>query len=404
MKLEPRFSLTRVLLIGIAPVLLAAATNPQAVAVFGADPGVTVANPAACIQIRGSASSTASIGVTQVLPEGVPLASCVVSSTATQQRARWFLWSGLDSLIPLPNTLVLRNFAATSSGGGFGCSFPTTPFPDSIHITFDPPIVLVSVPQVAETLSTRLAVDVFSSSTAQSYNYGVAAQGLPGYLLSNSGLTTRAPLPGVSSSLAFTACRGADALLDLRVVQSVATTDTFSSGLGNERLLLQTFRVPQATDVRWVELAFGGPSGSALDTGTVVIVDPEGSTIPLLPLPGSVLTSGKMRSEVINPTPAWAPVTLTPRLGGAPSVLRPNHTYWLVANSYAPWVLHERKLSGRESPEFKHGVGHLFAWNGRPDGIWSRVPARALSFKLMGVPLSPAPSRTPNGSVGAPLR
>src|SRR5262245_19670398 len=99
----------------VAPTLLAAAAAGRA-PVRASTSIAALASPP-CVQTDSIGVDSAVIGITQVLPAHVPLASFRLASSALGQRARWVIWDA-DSLLPRSNTLVLRNYATASFGGG----------------------------------------------------------------------------------------------------------------------------------------------------------------------------------------------------------------------------------------------------------------------------------------------
>jgi hypothetical protein len=151
--------------------------------------------------------------------------------------------------------------------------------------------------------------------------------------------------------------------------------------------VLQTFRVPVATVVRWIELAIPERQGSA-PAFEVSIVDPGG-----LPVPPAVMGSP------VSGTPVLFAHHASMELGhtwGATSVasgtvvLLPDRDYWLTARVTGSWNVASAATATAETE------GRLYT---RPigDGPWTETPGglafRVIGFALNSVDAPPVPHR-----------
>jgi hypothetical protein len=182
-------------------------------------------------------------------------------------------------------------------------------------------------------------------------------------------------LPGANGVLGHALCAAPDEARGEFVCQSVMRCDTVLAA-GAANAFVQRFRVPQRTEVGWIELAFG-PVGATSAPGAVAILDAAGAASP------PVDTTGALVGANLG--------NVTPNVWGThfdldhTAVLEPGHDYWLWVTTADYYSLYLRRRTGGESAEFTSGVGEL--WRRlSATGTWSGVAAHALAFRLIGTP------------------
>ena len=145
-----------------------------------------------------------------------------------------------------------------------------------------------------------------------------------------------------------------------------------------EFAILQRFQVAVTVTAQWVELAIPGQHPD-MPPMRVTIVDMEGIATPP---PGQGF--GGIASSLLTPRPTtrtsgdWDHL---PPFSVAP-VLEPNHDYALMAmteNSWRPGVV---VTSTAQSADAYYSQDH-------PAGEWVEDPFRRLSFRIIGVPVTP---------------
>lgn len=334
-------------------------------------------------------------GVSQPLPAGLTVAACSLRVQATGwswSQVQMMEWDPL-ALAPDPGAIALRS-------GLFGPSqmnyYSTNTMP---AVRFVPPIVTRSLSYVAEAPRQTLSVEVRSlpSSfyyTLQAYFEAAGNSIMPaGSLVTSNG--ARSPLPGTHPVIAHAFCTGDADVEQLRIAQAVRRTD--ASIPANTQEVVQRFRVPQAVELRWIELALGNSSSQAPATGTnmpapiatVAVVDGATLDTPSTTMPASLVEASFVQYFYYEPGPRWASHNDFDHT----IVLQPGHDYWLYVHDAAPYQLLARTLTGGESAAFTAGVGPFYT-RLLPNDAWGAVPDRALAFTVVG---------RPTGNVGGPL-
>jgi hypothetical protein len=173
----------------------------------------------------------------------------------------------------------------------------------------------------------------------------------------------------------------------------------------NPHEFAQRFRVPQQTQLRWVELAvaeafvpYFDPGPSRFDPNrppVLAIVDGGDLAEPSPGMPDPMVEArfefGTLFLAAL--TPAWAVHIDFDRT----VTLEPDHDYWIWVRDTGPVTFFNRRVQGDESPEFKAGVGPYYC---RPDsaGAWNRAADQVLAFRVVGLPVpppAPGPPPTP---------
>jgi hypothetical protein len=140
--------------------------------------------------------------------------------------------------------------------------------------------------------------------------------------------------------------------------------------------ILQTFRVPQACQLSWVELAIPGTS-SLSQPLQVMVLDPQGQAFPGTGIIQPTPTAGLLARDA---TPPGKDVWMAAEFP-SPPVLQPNHEYWMVVrtngagSSVASTVTITADLEG---DRFFHRPG--------PSGPFLLDSGRSLSFRVIGTP------------------
>jgi hypothetical protein len=199
------------------------------------------------------------------------------------------------------------------------------------------------------------------------------------------------PTPALSGAhpvAAYALCDGGPDLAELRVVQSVNRTDSFAPLGSNE--YLQRFRVPEAVEVRWVELAMKEADPFATLIMHAGIVDATGFPEPPATLPPALVESTFQDFFHWEPGPRWAaPVDFDQTI-----TLLPGRDYWLSLRTANGYTYRTHTLTASESAQFVYAIG-AFHHRVVTSDPWTLVASRALSFKLigrsLGSPLSVAP-------------
>jgi hypothetical protein len=340
--------------------------------------------------------------VSQPLPAGIVVAACslhVAGTGWTSSELRVKEWDPL-TLAPDPAAIALRS-------GYFDPSRMNYYAVNSVPaVRFVPPIVTRSVSGVAEPPRQNLAIEVKSSASV--FPYGLDAffnsngnpNMPPAALTASDG--SQAPLPGAHPVIAHAICNG-DADLDaLRVAQSVRRADAPLAAGTVE--IAQRFRLPEATELRWLEFAVAPPPGTAQEAGTsmpsgfatVGVVDGAtlGEPSEIMPLP--LIEAAFSQSFYLEPGPRWAANSDFDHT----IVLQPAHDYWLTVRSGNGFKWFARTLTGGESPAFTAGVGPLYTRPQATTGPWTQVVGQALDFTIIGRPIpavvgvgAPAPGR-----------
>jgi len=203
--------------------------------------------------------------------------------------------------------------------------------------------------------------------------------------------STREPLPGPHPVLAHTVCAGDSDLAALRVVQSVSRADVKPFPAPKE--FLQRFRVPQQTELRWIQLVLaeffvpyfqqaGDETQMMSPVGLPVLalIDGDDMPTPVPDMPSPLLESrfATFANMSWNTTQDFDR-TVT---------LEPGHDYWIWVRNSAAATFMNRRVHGDETLPFTYGIGPYF---GRTDstGSWIRAADQVLVFRIVGKPTPP---------------
>jgi hypothetical protein len=361
--------------LSIASLLVVAAVAPRAIGRAPALPGV-LAHPSCDLILQQSDGNQPlplnyREGVVQPIapPANVAACSLTVDPTYNYGFARLNLvqWDPV-SLMPDPATVALRTV-----------SFSASPMPwNPSRAEFYPPVVTKSLPNVAERPG-PVAIDWRSEGgyvTMRFNNNGPAEA--PTALRYPSGGGASTPLSGEHPVLSHAVCGGDRALQDLQVVQSVMTTTVLSDTDCFE--LIQRFRVPVLTRLRWIEVAFGVNPHPIYFDPVMAIVDAAGQSEPPVTLPPSLIEA------------PYAYFVSAPFWGSHFDfdhyiTLEPEHDYWLLVRVEHRYFLYSRLLTGGESQDFTANIGPSFKRTAF-DSNWIPNRGRALCFRLIGEPLA----------------
>ncbi len=336
-------------------------------------------------------------GVTQPLPVGMTVAACSLRAEANG-------WTDADlrirecdplTLAPDPSAIALRAERFDPSRMNY---YVTNSVP---AVRFVPPIVTRSLSGVAEPPRQTIAIEVRGGSPSPGYHVETFFDASGNSVMPAASLVaidgTRSPLPGAHPVIAHAICTGDADVQALRVAQSVRRTDaTIPAGTQE---IAQRFRVPEAVELRWIELAVAsGPgstqAGAALmpsaPNAVVGVVDGAVLGEPATTMPPTLVEALFGEFFYWEPAPRWASHvdfdhTIT---------LQPGHDYWLYVRSGTFYQFLARTLTGGESADFSSRIGPMYA-RLLPTDAWGQVPSRALAFTIVGRPL-------PGLGVGAP--
>ena len=327
-------------------------------------------------------------GIIQPLPTGLSVAACSLRTESTG-----LTWANITvrewdptTLAPDPNTIALRTAMVDPSWLQYNPSLP--------RVSFVPPVVTLSVAGVAEPPRTTTSIEV---STAQPFVSGYRAP-IRGFFAPNgpAGIPAgsafaaggaRVPLVGPHPVLAHAVCSGTDDLAALRIAQSVRTTNLLLTD--DPRELVQRFRVPEAVELRWVELAYRGQFGvparaeMPVPTGvaTIGIVDGAGLSEPSETMPTMLVAAPFNRAERFGEPAHWASHFDFDRT----IMLEPGRDYWIYARYMQGTPLYARSNTGIQLPANVTGIGPFYT---RTDtaGPWSLRGDATLAFRIVGRP------------------
>jgi hypothetical protein len=190
--------------------------------------------------------------------------------------------------------------------------------------------------------------------------------------------------------------------------------------------IAQRFRVPEAVELRWIELVPNlgsgpapAPAGLGADAGapaprmpvgpplTIGIIDGSAMAAPGAGMPPTLVESG-INWNFNSDRPVWMS-----SLDFDHTVrLQPGHDYWLYVRNLNGLRFYVATLTGGESADFVACIGPYFERN-LATTDWSQNIGHALSFRIIGQPLaglgvSPSPARgglllriAPNPASGA---
>jgi len=313
-----------------------------------------------------------SAGVSQPLDPGTRIAACslgLATITYTSARLSVYHWDP-QALAPDPTTIALRTREFTPSSLVYGRT----------RANFWPPVVTAAVAQVADAPQGPIAFDwrVTDPFNGQNVRYeATASPSLPvAYLYGSSG--TRVPIGGDHPGLNLMTCDGGAPYGNVRVAQAVMRTDRLDTY--PVYAFAQRFRVPERTELGWVEFALGVDSYN-LTAGNLAIHDGEGSPSPP-PASEVPLVEAAFQQYYFN-SPTWG----THFDFDHSITLQPDHDYWLVIRTNNDYPLYSRVLDGSESADFTAHIGplHRRLLSGDP---WTLVTGEALDFRILGVPSS----------------
>lgn len=344
------------------------------------------------------------VGIAQPLPAGISAVSCSVRVTTPYLNGQAMgvveEWDP-TTLAPDPQSVALRiQFFDPSSFVYYGGN--------ARRMLLVPPVVTRSVPGVADPPRLTTAFEFVTQYLVSSLTAFFAPSGDPrmpaGHVLLSDG--SRTPLPGTHAVFAHALCSGDADLEQLRIAQSVMHADTVLA-LGTDGYA-QRFRVPQAVELRWIELAMNGYPYSSVPTGADTVPSPR---MPLRYPIVAVLDGASLSGPVGTMPPSLVESAIniyvnTDRAVWVSSVdfdhtvtLQPNHDYWLYVRDAAAGSLRFRfaHRGDLQSPESQKGIGPCFTRDTTPVN-WQEQPDLALSFRLVGRPvpvLAPPPAPQP---------
>ena len=361
-------------------------------------------------QASGGASTaqfSSGDGVTQPVLDGEPIYACSLHVAATgwsSAELKVREWDPL-TLAPDPSTIALRTAHLDPSRLNY---YYTNSVP---WVLMSPPLILKSVPGVAEPPRETVAIEVLSGSLFNAYYEPQGDAGLAEAQNVSAG-GAHQPLSGDHPVLGHAICDGGTAFADLRIAQSVKRTDAVLATHPFE--ILQRFRVTEPIELRWVELAVNagvdpgvanasvGEQMPVQPNGVISVVDATFFDEPPAQMPSPLVEAlfepyYNFYGYLYQPPPRWG----THYEFDHPVTLYPDHDYWVhmrLANTYELFV---RNSAGPESPAFTAGIGTLHTKQ-TSDGDWAPVENQALAFKIIGRPTAPVGVSPPRPS--APFR
>jgi hypothetical protein len=336
-------------------------------------------------------------GIEQALPPMMSVAACSLRAYAPINTFLKLTLRDWDptTLAPDPDAIALRRtFFDGSSLYYTGGKLP--------RVSFVPPVVLSSVPDVAEPPKPQVAMQLTTTGSYYGTPIGYFTPEGPAELPAAAKVNadgSREPLPGPHPVLAHAVCSGGDDLASLRVVQAVSRTDV--KPFPSPREFAQRFRVPQQVEVRWIELAMAGFisfGGTYNDPGVhqspiLAIVDGEALPQPAPDMPPPLVEApvdlGALFSSSFN-GPVWGSHLDFDRT----VTLEPDHDYWIYVREAATSTFLNRRIHGDEPPEFTAGIGPYFC---RADsaGAWNQTADQVLAFRIVAHPTAPPPPPAP---------
>ena len=330
-------------------------------------------------------------GVEQALPAGMSVAACSLRAVVpinSFMALRLREWDP-TTLAPDPGAIALRQ--AFFSGSSFwyqnGGRIP--------RVEFVPPIVVNSVPGVAEPPKPHVAMQLTTQPNwwpgpQRAFFTPEGPSELPAAVKLNAD-STREPLPGPHPVLAHAVCAGDSDLAALRVVQAVSRTDVKPFPAPKE--FAQRFRVPQQTELRWIELAL-----AEIFTPYFEQVGEETRFFGFSPPVLEVIDGDEMASPSTDMPPplveariqSFSQMTWISHLDFDRTVtLEPGHDYWIYVHDAAATTFFNRRIRGDEPPLFGFGVGPYFA-RAEAGGDWVQAADQVLAFHIVGRPTAPA--------------
>jgi hypothetical protein len=359
--------------LSIASLLVVAAVAPRAIGRAPELAGV-LAHPSCDLILQQSDGNEAftfdwPAGVNQPIGPVGNVAACSLTVDQTYfgyARLNLVQWDPV-SLMPDPATVALRtvNFRASYS--------PWTP----TRAEFYPPVVTRSLPNVAERPG-PIAIDWQDQGGTQTLRFNSDGPADVPAALQYAAGGARTPLPGPHPVFSHAVCGGDRALQDLQVVQSVMTTTVLSDTDCFE--LVQRFRVPVLTRLRWIEVAFGVNPHPIYFDPVMAILDAQGQSEPPVTLPPSLIEAPY---AYFVGAPFWGSHFDFDHF----ITLEPEHDYWLLVRVEHRYFLYSRLLTGGESQDFTANIGPSFKRTAFGSN-WIPNRGRALCFRLIGEPLA----------------
>ena len=310
-------------------------------------------------------------GVIQPFDLPVPAESCTLGlhyGTGLSRLSIRF-WDPL-TLAPRASTIALRTGSYTTSALQY----------NRLRVGYVAPLVAVSSGDVAEKAPTALALDyslvyLGGNEGIRYWTEGPSATPV-GYTYSTLG---RTPLPGNHPVVAHHLCPAEGELADVRVVQSVITSDGRGDACWE---YVQRFRVPNRCRLQNIELAFGTNIYTTIPFGSLALYDvapdPEPGGAWSVPL---VTTGWYLGVD----EPTWAPVGPFP----GETVLEPGRDYWLYVQGANGYPLQTRVRHADDPPAFRDRIGPLYVRYSPVDDWHDVTDDRALDFRIIGWPLEP---------------
>jgi hypothetical protein len=377
-------------LIASALLLLALSSPAKRAPIPAADANSAAAGP--CLQFQGGGSGLfLSRGTGQGVTQPIGFAGNVESCSLTVQHSYGYgtmevvAWDPV-TLAPDPTTLAFSSASFGDSQLLYGWT----------RASFYPPVIMTASPHVAEPPRQTLAIKYSVGFNTQ--NIAFESSGDPStpaaFEFDANGVLS--PMPGAHPILAHAVCGGGEATNDLRVVQSVMTTNVIAADTSSGEAL-QLFTVPVPTAVYWAEVAPGGSSAPPTDRPDVTIIDANGSTVPPATFDNTSLLAQQFLSGYYRL--AWiAAYDFNQR-----PILEPGHKYWLRVRSFHNYSLHGRARTQPENWDFTFGIGPLYKRR-NASSAWEPVNDVSLSFRLIGAPTGPGWVGVPGSSPATAMR
>jgi hypothetical protein len=326
-------------------------------------------------------SLTQYTGVRQPFDGTVPAAACTLALDYAYSSAlgQVQFWNPL-TLAPEASLVALRSIGYDTSKMMY----------NHLRMDFSPPLVVTSVPGVAEPAPVSLAFDFQVTGAYASQGVHYWSSGPAGAPTAYSYTTLgSSPLPGAHPVLGLGVCPPDGPGQDLRVLQSVMAGDMLPGLWYHD--YVQKFRVPQRCELHHVELAFGANTYTSVHVGHVAVLDATGQSSPPAVQPPALAEAD---FYLYRQTSGWD----THYDFAAYPVLQPGHDYWLWVYAGFSYSFFLKHRSGAEPPDFQAAIGELFAREG-PYQAWVGQPGYAMDFRLVGLPLANGVSVPPPAPV-----
>jgi hypothetical protein len=146
----------------------------------------------------------------------------------------------------------------------------------------------------------------------------------------------------------------------------------------SESELIQRFRVPVRTTLRWIEIANKGSMGPRPTPGEIAIL--EAPQLEPQTTPATDLVSAPLNYSYDSNV--WSTHTDFDHV----ITLESGRDYWLTLRTNHQHRPYAHEINGLESSDFLQAIGPLYSRPGS-SGSWSLRPNLALCFRLIGEPL-----------------